>query len=95
MVAAAADELAVARPTAVNLAWGVARAREVLDGEWADAATLRAGLAEVARGIHDDEVCRCREMGAHGAELFGERRRSSRSATRAGWPRAATARRWA
>jgi methylthioribose-1-phosphate isomerase len=71
VVAAAADELAVARPTAVNLAWGVARAREVLDGDWADAASLRAALAAVARGIHEDEVARCREMGAHGAALFG------------------------
>src|SRR4029077_19405311 len=59
-VAAAADILAVAPPTAVNLAWGVGEARAVLEGSWADADELRAGLALVARRIHDDEVERCR-----------------------------------
>ncbi len=37
-VESAADALAVARPTAVNLAWGVGEARAVLDGPWTDAA---------------------------------------------------------
>ena len=70
-VRAAAELLAAARPTAVNLAWGVAQALEVLDGDaWREAGELRDLLAERARRIHGDEVERCRRMGAHGASLF-------------------------
>jgi methylthioribose-1-phosphate isomerase len=72
-VAAAADELAAARPTAVNLAWGVGEGVAVLRGPWAGASDLRARLAARARAIHDDEVARCRALGAHGAALIGDR----------------------
>jgi methylthioribose-1-phosphate isomerase len=55
----AARVLAASRPTAVNLAWAL--------GEVAGA----ADPAATARRIHEDEVERCRRMGANGAELLG------------------------
>jgi len=45
------------RPTAVNLAWALDRMRD-------------DPTAERARGIHLDEVDRCRRMGAHAAGLL-------------------------
>ena len=53
---AAAEMLAAARPTAVNLRWA-------LDEMRADPTPERA------RGLHDDEVARCRAMAAYAAEL--------------------------
>ena len=49
--------LRASRPTAVNLAWALARC--------ADDPT-----PERARAIHRDEVERCRRMAAHAAELL-------------------------
>ena len=54
---AAYDVLAGSRPTAVNLRWA-------LDEMRADPS------AERARRLHDEEVERCRRMGAHAVELF-------------------------
>jgi methylthioribose-1-phosphate isomerase len=56
-VDAASAALAAARPTAVNLAWALAR---MLD----DPSPARA------RSLHAEEVERCRAMAAHAAELF-------------------------
>jgi len=50
--------LAAARPTAVNLAWALARLRP-------------DPSPERARALHDAEVERCRRMAAHAASLFG------------------------
>jgi methylthioribose-1-phosphate isomerase len=50
--------LACARPTAVNLRWALDRMRD-------------EPTAERARGIHEDEVERCRRMAAHAAGLVG------------------------
>jgi methylthioribose-1-phosphate isomerase len=58
-VDAAYDELAGSRPTAVNLRWALDEMRS-------------DPTAERARGIHADEVVRCRRMGAHAVELFPE-----------------------
>jgi methylthioribose-1-phosphate isomerase len=55
--------LASSRPTAVNLPWALARMRD-------------EPTPERARGLHEEEVERCRRMAAHAAELF-------RSGTRA------------
>jgi methylthioribose-1-phosphate isomerase len=49
--------LAASRPTAVNLAWALAEMR-------ADPTPERA------RGLHAEEVDRCKRMAAHAAELF-------------------------
>jgi methylthioribose-1-phosphate isomerase len=62
---AAAAALRDARPTAVNLAWAVdaqmARAR---------AGASAAELEDAARSLHDDEVRRCEQMGAHARALI-------------------------
>jgi methylthioribose-1-phosphate isomerase len=61
---AAAAALVAARPTAVNLAWAVGEMRR-----------SSGDPAERARGIHRDEVERCRRMGAHAARLLAGRER--------------------
>ena len=74
------ETLASSRPTAVNLRWALDAMRD-------------DPTPERAARIHADEVERCRRMGAHAAGLFPPGHASSRTATRAGSPRAATARR--
>jgi len=69
-VAADAASLAQARPTAVNLAWGVAEALEELAGPWRGADAARVALARRARALQEDEVERGRRMGAHLAALL-------------------------
>ena len=54
---AAERVLRASRPTAVNLGWALDRMRP-------------EPTAERARGIHADEVARCRRMGAHTASLL-------------------------
>jgi methylthioribose-1-phosphate isomerase len=56
-LAAAERTLRASRPTAVNLGWALDRMRP-------------EPTAERARGIHADEVARCRRMGAHTASLL-------------------------
>jgi methylthioribose-1-phosphate isomerase len=55
----AATVLLASRPTAVNLAWAIAELQRT-DGDF----------GERARGLHRDEVDRCRRMGEHAAALF-------------------------
>ena len=77
-----AERIASARPTAVNLRWAVERVLAADDRE-----------AE-ALAILEEDVAACRAIGDHGrAELAGARSGSSPSATRAGSPRRASARR--
>lgn len=64
-VDAACGRLAAARPTAVNLAVGVARARAALPGG-ADA-VLAAALA-----LRDEDAAACRAIGERGADLLAE-----------------------
>jgi methylthioribose-1-phosphate isomerase len=62
--AEAVARLRAARPTAVNLAWGVDRAAAHLPD-------LDAVLAEALR-IRDDDIAACRSMGEYGADLLAE-----------------------
>jgi methylthioribose-1-phosphate isomerase len=62
--------LRAARPTAVNLPWAVDRMRALIDAHIGDIPSLAAVLSEHARQIHDDEVERCRRIGAHGKALI-------------------------
>jgi methylthioribose-1-phosphate isomerase len=64
----ACDGLAGARPTAVNLAWAIARMREVAADSRDD--RLAADLATAARRLHGEEVDRCHAIGDHGAALL-------------------------
>ena len=65
-VRAAAARIARARPTAVNLAWGVAQGLEAYERGGADAALERA------QAIAIDDVRRNRLIGAHGMALVPE-----------------------
>ncbi len=64
-VLADAERIAAARPTAVNLRWGVQQALAELPG--GPAAVLAAALR-----IRDADIAACREIGRRGAELLGE-----------------------
>ena len=67
----AAAALRSARPTAVNLAWAVDRMCAIADAHPGPGEDLVAGLAAAARAVHDDEVARCRAIGAHALVLMG------------------------
>ncbi|MHC4937408.1 MAG: S-methyl-5-thioribose-1-phosphate isomerase [Planctomycetota bacterium] len=58
----AADAIASARPTAVNLAWAVRRMLAALDAGMP--------LLEEAHRIRDEDEASCRAMGRHGAALL-------------------------
>ncbi len=66
-----AARVAAARPTAVNLRWGVEQALGELDRPWASVAEARGRLQAVAERIHRDEVARCLIIGTNGAEALG------------------------
>lgn len=72
-LAAAAEELAASRPTAVNLFWAIERCRSVaaaaIEGG-ADAAAVADRLATEAEAIHAEDIERNRMMGALGAALL-------------------------
>jgi len=72
---AAADELAGARPTAVNLSWAVERAFARARAEQergADGAAIVAALLDEARAIHREDAASCRRIGELGAELLAD-----------------------
>jgi methylthioribose-1-phosphate isomerase len=65
------ERIARARPTAVNLAWGIARMRQTLDRvRGRPAAEQRAALLEEARRIEREDVEACAALGRFGAELL-------------------------
>ncbi len=67
----AADEIANARPTAVNLSWGVNRVRALAHSlaESTPAEIHEALLSEALKMEQEDEAIN-RQLGAHGAALF-------------------------
>jgi methylthioribose-1-phosphate isomerase len=69
-LAAARARLAATRPTAVNLAWALARMSEVLaplPPSHREAAAWAKALA-----MANEDVAACRAIGEHGADLIGE-----------------------
>ena len=67
------DVLQTSRPTAVNLAWGLAKMRACLARERAASVPQAAcALLECAHAILLDDVQMNRAMGAHGAALLGD-----------------------
>ena len=66
-LAPAMRELEAARPTAVNLAWALARMRRALEASGDD---WRARLEREARAIADEDLAANRRMGALGAALI-------------------------
>jgi len=67
----AAEALRAARPTAVNLAWAVDAQMRLADAHPGPPDALAGALADAARRLHDDEVARCRSIGAHALGLMG------------------------
>jgi methylthioribose-1-phosphate isomerase len=65
----ALQRLNAARPTAVNLAWALARMRRVLNAAGAD---WREVIAREAQAISDEDLAANRHMGELGAALIGE-----------------------
>ncbi len=65
------DRLKAARPTAVNLSWGVDRVLERMLNENSDSARVDAALDE-ARIIEEEEAENCRQIGLHGLPLIQE-----------------------
>lgn len=70
-VGEAAELLAGARPTAVNLAYGVRRAQAAWQGRDGGAGGAAAALAE-ARRLHADDARGSARMAEHGLRLLGE-----------------------
>lgn len=69
----AAERLTLARPTAVNLFWGVERQlRLARDGQWTTADEIRAALIREAHAIADEDVETNKRIGAHGARLISD-----------------------
>jgi len=68
----AAETLLAARPTAVNLAWAVARLLRVAEGADSGPDPLRAALLAEAQKLADEDVGLNRRMGFHGAELIAD-----------------------
>ncbi len=70
-LAKAADLLKAARPTAVNLAWGVDRLMALArNGRYPQADDLRAALLTEAQRVADEDVEINKKMGANGAALI-------------------------
>jgi methylthioribose-1-phosphate isomerase len=69
----AAVVLKAARPTAVNLAWGVDKLMDIAtSGEFQNPDDLRAALLSEAEQIADDDVAINQRMGAFGAALIND-----------------------
>jgi methylthioribose-1-phosphate isomerase len=68
-LAAAAARLVAARPTAVNLAWAVARVRAAMDAAQTVAEKVEAARREAA-AIADEDAEFCRRIGEHGLPLL-------------------------
>lgn len=72
-LARAAARLAAARPTAVNLAWALARMERRADAVAAAGGAPFPALLEEARAIHEEDVAANRRMGGLGASLIERR----------------------
>jgi methylthioribose-1-phosphate isomerase len=67
----AADRLATARPTAVNLFWALERMRAVAQASATlPADTLKERLAAEAVALRDENAAMCRAIGSHGVALL-------------------------
>ncbi len=70
-----AEQVAAARPTAVNLSWGAERARAAAHRaaeSGGDAPRIAEAIAAEAQAIRDEDEASCRAIGAFGAPLLEE-----------------------
>ncbi len=66
-----ARTIAITRPTAVNLFWGIARMRalfEALSGSSVD--EIKQALVREGQAMHAEDIAACKTMGAHGGPLL-------------------------
>jgi methylthioribose-1-phosphate isomerase len=68
----AADRLASARPTAVNLVWAIERVRRILAEDSADSGVLADRLVAEADRILEEDRRMCRAIGEHAATLLSD-----------------------
>lgn len=70
------EYLASSRPTAVNLAWALARMRRAAlsarDATFFDGVAALQRLHDEARAIHDEDRAMCRAIGLHGSALLSD-----------------------
>jgi methylthioribose-1-phosphate isomerase len=71
-LALAADRLASARPTAVNLVWAIERVRRILAEDSADSGVLADRLVAEADRILEEDRRMCRAIGEHAATLLSD-----------------------
>lgn len=71
-LAAAAEELGAARPTAVNLAWALKRMLAKAAGSFDNVQELRDVLLTEAQVMADEDVALNRQMAAYGADLIDD-----------------------
>lgn len=70
-ISRATEQIASARPTAVNLFWALERMKDVLTrNETENAPVLREVLLREAHAILEEDRQTCRRIGLHGAELI-------------------------
>lgn len=69
----AAERIADARPTAVNLRWAVQRMLAAVETvRHQSPGQVRAALLAEAHAIRDEDAAMCRQIGAHGASLIAD-----------------------
>ncbi len=70
-VLAICDQLAVTRPTAVNLFWAIARMKDVLqENRHCMVPEIQARLVQEALAIQREDIAMCKTMGQQGAHLI-------------------------
>lgn len=70
-ISQAAEQIASARPTAVNLFWALERMKKVLThNETENVLVLKECLVQEANAILEEDRRTCRQIGLHGAELI-------------------------
>jgi methylthioribose-1-phosphate isomerase len=69
---AAADRIAAARPTAVNLVWAIERVRRILEVGAESPKALAARLVAEADAILDEDRRMCRAIGEHASALLSD-----------------------
>ena len=67
----AMDEIAQVRPTAVNLKWGIGKAKELMESmRGADNEAVFLALKQLGQQILEEDIAMCRAIGKFGAELL-------------------------
>ena len=67
------DDLATARPTAVNLSWALERMKCKADWSSGGVGELKAALLAEAKAIRDEDAAACRAIGRAGQHLIPDR----------------------